>query len=109
MTLQTVPEKGKQVFLRQSCNMCAGGETTKLDMKKVHPDNIAMFKEAVRSLGLKWGGIDFITPDITESYKSIDCGINEINKTPMTNVHYFADMKMDNYVSEQLLRMYFNL
>jgi cyanophycin synthetase len=108
LTLLSKIEKGRRLFLRKSCNMCSGGETKRIAIKTVHKDNIDMFFRAKNLLGLEIAGIDFITPDITTSYKKIRSGINEINRAPMLNVHYFADMKMDNTLAEKILSMYFN-
>lgn len=107
LNLQSIPKKTQRVSLRQNCNMCAGGETKRIGLKQISTDNIELFKQSVDLLGLDMGGIDFITPDISTSYKKIPCAINEINKAPMHNVHYFADMKMDNFVAEEILRLFF--
>jgi D-alanine-D-alanine ligase-like ATP-grasp enzyme len=69
----------------------------------VHPDNVEMFIAARKALGLALAGIDFITPDIAKSYKDVRCVINEINRAPMLDAHYFADFAMDNVVGERIL------
>jgi D-alanine-D-alanine ligase-like ATP-grasp enzyme len=40
---------------------------------------------AVKALGMEFGGVDIITTDITQQTK---CGINEINYNPGLRLHY---------------------
>jgi cyanophycin synthetase len=104
LSLASVPARGLEVPLRLSCNMASGGETKRVNMQRdVHPDNLRMFVAAARSLGLALAGIDFITPDLSRSYKEIRCVINEINRAPMLDAHYFADFAMNNIVAEKIL------
>ncbi|MCK6370748.1 MAG: ATP-grasp domain-containing protein [Gammaproteobacteria bacterium] len=104
LTLASVSADGERITLRLGCNMSAGGETRRLDIARdVHPDNVEMFIAARKALGLALAGIDFITPDIAKSYKDVRCVINEINRAPMLDAHYFADFAMDNVVGERIL------
>ncbi len=109
LTLEDIPQEARKVELRKNCNLCAGGETKRIDQKKVHKDNLEMFVAATELLGLDLAGIDFITPDISKSFKKTDSAINEINRQPMPDAHYFADMKMDNFVAEEILKSFFEL
>ena len=53
----------------------------------VHPDNVEMAVRAVKAVGLDVGGVDFLTTDITESYKDIGGAICEINAAPGFRMH----------------------
>jgi cyanophycin synthetase len=104
LALADVPAEGSHVSLRLSCNMAAGGETRRLDVaREVHPANLEMFVAARKALGLALAGIDFISPDISKSHKDIRCVINEINRAPMLDAHYFADLAMNNVAGEKIL------
>src|SRR3546814_6743732 len=46
-----------------------------------------MAVRAVRAIGLDVGGVDFITPNIAESYKSIGGAICEVNAAPGFRMH----------------------
>jgi len=85
-TRDTVPASGEQVFLRLTGNLSTGG--TAIDMTDlVHPDNIEMAVRAVKAIGLDVGGVDFLSTDITESYKEVGGAICEINAAPGFRMH----------------------
>ena len=85
-TAQTVPAKDEVVYLRLTANLSTGG--TARDMTDlVHPDNAEMAVRAIKAIGLDIGGVDFLTPDITQSYKEIGGAICEINAAPGFRMH----------------------
>ncbi len=85
-TRQTIPPSGEQVYLRATGNLSTGGTAT--DMTDlVHPDNIEMAVRAVKAIGLDVGGVDFLSTDITESYKEIGGAICEVNAAPGFRMH----------------------
>jgi cyanophycin synthetase len=85
-TRETVPLAGERVFLRSTGNLSTGG--TAADVTDlVHPDNAEMATRAVKAIGLDVGGVDFLTTDITESYKEIGGAICEINAAPGFRMH----------------------
>jgi cyanophycin synthetase len=85
-TRQTVPADGERVYLRSTGNLSTGGTAT--DMTDVvHPDNIEMARRAVKAIGLDVGGVDFLSTDITESYKEIGGAICEVNAAPGFRMH----------------------
>src|SRR5690606_12084957 len=53
----------------------------------IHPDNIEMAVRAIRAVGLDVGGVDFLTTDITESYKATGGAICEVNAAPGFRMH----------------------
>ena len=82
----TVLKKGEQFFLRSTANLSTGG--TAIDLTDVvHPDNREMAIRAVRAVGLDIGGVDFLTDDITHSYKDVGGAIVEINAGPGFRMH----------------------
>ncbi len=82
----TVLEKDEQFFLRSTANLSTGG--TAIDMTDVvHPDNREMAIRAVRAIGLDIGGVDFLTDDITHSYKDVGGAIVEVNAGPGFRMH----------------------
>jgi cyanophycin synthetase len=85
-SLTTVPAKDEMVFLRGTGNLSTGG--TAIDLTDVvHPDNREMAVRAARAIGLDVIGVDFITPDITQSYRDVGGGICEVNAAPGFRMH----------------------
>src|SRR3954447_25858991 len=85
-TPQSVPTAGETVFLRSTGNLSIGGTATDLT-DLVHPDNAEMAVRAVKAIGLDVGGVDFLSTDITQSYKDVGGAICEINAAPGFRMH----------------------
>jgi cyanophycin synthetase len=85
-TRDTVPARDEIVALRLTGNLSTGG--TAIDVTDVvHPDNVEMAVRAIRAIGLDVGGVDFISPDITHSYKEAGGAICEVNAAPGFRMH----------------------
>lgn len=85
-TREAIPVAGERVFLRSTGNLSTGGTATDMT-DQVHPDNIEMAVRAVKAIGLDVGGVDFLTTDVTESYKEVGGAICEINAAPGFRMH----------------------
>ena len=82
----TVLPEGEIFYLRNTANLSTGG--TAIDLTDVvHPDNREMAVRAIRAVGLDVGGVDFLTRDITESYKEVGGAIVEVNAAPGFRMH----------------------
>ena len=82
----TVLPDGEVFYLRNTANLSTGG--TAIDLTDVvHPDNREMAVRAIQSVGLDVGGVDFLTEDITESYKEVGGAIVEVNAAPGFRMH----------------------
>ena len=86
MKPDSVPETGQMVLLRSTANLSTGGTATDVT-DVIHPDNREMAERAVRAIGLDVGGVDFLSKDITESYRTIGGGICEVNAAPGFRMH----------------------
>jgi cyanophycin synthetase len=85
-TEDTVPEKDEVVYLRSTANLSTGG--TALDVTDViHPDNREMAIRAINAIGLDIGGVDFLSNDITLSYREAGGAICEVNAGPGFRMH----------------------
>jgi len=82
----SVAENGRVVLLRSTANLSTGGTATDVT-DVIHPDNREMAERAVRAIGLDVGGVDFLSKDITESYRTIGGGICEVNAAPGFRMH----------------------
>ena len=86
VTPATVLENGRTLYLRGTGNLSTGG--TAIDLTDaVHPDNRDMAIRAATAIGLDVCGVDFITPDITMSYREVGGGICEVNAAPGFRMH----------------------
>ncbi len=82
----TVPPEGETVYLRSTANLSTGG--TALDVTDViHPDNREMAIRAIKAIGLDIGGVDFLTNDISLSYREAGGAICEVNAGPGFRMH----------------------
>ena len=85
-TADTVLSTDERFFLRSTGNLSTGGTAVDLT-DEVHPDNREMAMRAATAIGLDVAGVDFITPDITRSYRDLGGAICEINAAPGFRMH----------------------
>jgi cyanophycin synthetase len=74
------------VPLRSTANLSTGGTATDVT-DIIHPDNREMAVRAVTAIGLDVGGVDFLCPDISESWRQVGGGICEVNAAPGFRMH----------------------
>jgi cyanophycin synthetase len=86
LTVASVPASGTAVPLRSTANLSTGGTATDVT-DIIHPDNREMAERAVRAIGLDVGGVDFLSKNISESYRQIGGGICEVNAAPGFRMH----------------------
>ena len=85
-TAETIPADGEVVYLRSTGNLSTGG--TAVDVTDIiHPDNREMAIRAIKGIGLDIGGVDFLTSDISKSYRETGGAICEINAGPGFRMH----------------------
>lgn len=81
-SFKSIIPKNKKIILHHITSMHNGSNSYNIDLKKVHPDNIKMFKKIHKKIDVTICGIDYITNDITKSWKDGNGFINEINYGP---------------------------
>ncbi|HYE52276.1 MAG TPA: cyanophycin synthetase, partial [Azospirillaceae bacterium] len=105
-TPETVPAEGEVVFLRKTANLSTGG--TAIDVTDViHPDNREMAERAIKAIGLDVGGVDFLTSDITKSYRETGGAICEINAGPGFRMHVAPSEGTPRDVAGKVMDMLF--
>ncbi|MEM6486275.1 MAG: cyanophycin synthetase [Pseudomonadota bacterium] len=106
MDAKSVPDDGDTVYLQPTANLSTGG--TAVDVTDViHPDNRSMAERAILALGLDVGGVDFLTTDITRSYREVGGGICECNAAPGFRMHVAPSEGEPRNVSGPVIDMLF--
>jgi cyanophycin synthetase len=105
-TVDSVPAAGEAVYLRSTANLSTGG--TAIDVTdEIHPDNRDMAIRAIQAIGLDIGGVDFLTADITRSYREVGGGICEVNAGPGFRMHVAPSEGQPRDVAGPVLDMLF--
>lgn len=85
-TLDSVLAPGAIIAVRATGHVSRGG--IPIDITDiVHPDNRKASEQAARAVGLDVAGIDFISPDISRSYRQVGGRIVEVNSRPGIGMH----------------------
>jgi len=94
LNADSVLEPGRTVPLRRIANISSGGTSEDLT-DVVHPDNKALVERVARIVGLDIAGIDFITPDVSRSWRQVGGAICEVNGQPGFRPHWLAAPERD--------------
>ena len=105
-TPETVPQANAEVLLRRTANLSTGG-TAEDVTDVVHPDNAEMAVRAIQAVGLDVGGVDFLAPDITRSYKDAGGAICEVNAAPGFRMHMAPSAGKARDVAARVIDMLF--
>lgn len=106
LTAESVPAKGTAVYLRSTANLSTGGTATDVT-DLIHPDNREMAERAIRAIGLDVGGVDFLSKDITQSYRAVGGGICEVNAAPGFRMHVAPSEGTARDVATPVIEMLF--
>lgn len=96
------------IILQLGCDLDFGGERVRVDRKTIPKVNLDLFVKAVKTLRMRFAGIDYISPDITTPYTQIETAINELNSAPDFDVHYRDSFPHDNYAAERIVEKFFS-
>lgn len=106
VAMDSIPEDGRTIYLRGAANQSLGGTT--LDVTDiVHPDNRVAAMEAAEACLLDVAGVDFVIPDIRQSWRTAGGGIVEINAGPGVDLHMAPTVGASRDISRQLVRALF--
>jgi cyanophycin synthetase len=86
LSLDSVIEKGRTVYLRKVANLSAGGMSIDAT-RTVHDDNIILAQDIAQHFRLTCLGIDVITKSLDKSWKEGNFAILEINAAPGILMH----------------------
>jgi D-alanine-D-alanine ligase-like ATP-grasp enzyme len=91
LTLDQVLPRKQRLKLREAANVSLGG-TIEDCSSVIHPDNVEMAARITRAFRLDTAGIDFITEDITKSWRKTACAVIEINEAPGFSLKQRAEL-----------------
>jgi D-alanine-D-alanine ligase-like ATP-grasp enzyme len=103
LSLDSVPTAGETVVLRGTANQALGGTTVDVT-DEVHPDNRDMAEAAAYACMLDIAGLDFVTTDISRSWRDGIGGIVEVNGGPAFDLHMLPTVGKPRDVSWHLIR-----
>lgn len=105
--LNSIPAKKQTVFLRDNSNRSTGGDT--VDFTDVaHPSVKDIAIKAVKSIpGLIYGGVDFMTEDITKPQTKDSYIIIEINASPGIFMHHYPSQGKSRDVAKEIIDLVF--
>jgi cyanophycin synthetase len=86
LSMDSTIAKERIVYLRKVANLSAGGSSIDAT-KTLHPDNIILAQDIAQHFRLTCLGIDVIARNLSESWKSGNFGILEINAAPGIFMH----------------------
>ncbi len=85
--VHSVLAEGRRALLRRTANVSRGG--TAEDVTDImHHDNVRLAEDVAREVGLDVTGIDFLTPDVSRSWREVGGGIIEVNPNPGLRPHW---------------------
>jgi cyanophycin synthetase len=104
LTLDSIVEKDREVFLKPTANLSTGGTATDVtDM--VHPDNIFMCERIARIVGLDICGIDIMADSLSTPVKENGGAILEVNAAPGFRMHIEPTEGLPRNVAEPVIDM----
>ena len=106
LSLDSVIEKDRTVYLRKVANLSSGGVSIDAT-RTVHPDNIILAQDIALHFRLTCLGIDVIAPSLSESWKSGDFAILEINAAPGILLHLNPAVGESVDVPSRILETFF--
>ena len=106
MTINTVPEEGEIVKLRENGNISTGGTAFECS-DIIHPDNAELAIQAANAIGIDIAGIDFVTEDISKSLFETGGAIVEVNTAPGIRMHLYPSKGTPRNVAKDIVDLLF--
>ncbi|MDT0277389.1 hypothetical protein [Blastococcus goldschmidtiae] len=105
LSLRSVLPAGVTVQLKSAANRNGPGDNETIDRDQVSDALIAEARRAVVATGLRFAGVDLITPDLSRPLSEAGGAVIEVNGTPGLHYHYLvADPDRATPVAVPLLR-----
>lgn len=69
-SLNSVLTKGVSLYITHSVHYQNGADSKHISIQQIPKENISLFKKAVQIVGYECAGIDYVSPDISQSYQT---------------------------------------
>lgn len=97
----SIPAPNTRVYIDNILNYLRGAITRTVPINSIHSDNYAMFEKVLRAYDSNCLGIDYVSPDISKSYKDVRSAILEFNSDPARGLHDITDKDFEKrYMAE---------
>ncbi len=106
LSVDSVPEKGEQIYLRRVANISQGGVSINVT-DKVHPKNVQLVENIARFFDVTCLGIDVLAEDISAPWDESSFGIIEINAGPGVFMHLAPALGGSIDVPGQIMKVYY--
>ena len=87
LTLSSIPSNGEKIILAATSNESRGG-TSQDFLSFLHPQNAELCVQATQTLSLNISGVDLISEDASEPWRTNNTIVCEVNSQPQ-----FGDLK----------------
>ena len=105
--LSSVPKKDEVVYLRTNSNISTGGDSYDVT-NMIHPGVKKLAVKVINAIpGLSFGGIDYLTIDVTKAPNSRNYIIIEVNDSPMLSMHHYPYYGKSRNVAKEMIDMIF--
>ena len=85
----------KKIFISKTINYHNGATYKRINISDIHPDNLEMFVKIMKIINGNISGIDYISKDISKSYK-IQGSVIELNSGPYYQFHINKKKPLDS-------------
>lgn len=107
LDLNSIPKKEAVVYLRKTSNLSRGGDSIDIT-DKIHPKIKELALRIISAIpNLPYGGIDFLTPDITKDPEKVGYAVIEINDSPMLSMHCIPYKGKERNVAKEIINLAF--
>ncbi|MBI5220669.1 MAG: hypothetical protein HY978_02435 [Candidatus Liptonbacteria bacterium] len=100
----SVPSAGVRVYLQRDPFVRLGADVIEVT-DQMHPDNRELFLGVAKHFDLRLVGLDFLTEDISRSWREQHCAILELNSLPCIEIHHQPSGGKPQDVAGALLNM----
>lgn len=101
-TIDTVPNKGETVYLRENSNISTGGDSIDFT-DDIRDEYKQIAVQAAKAVGAKICGVDMIITDIHQQPNASNYGIIELNFNPALHIHNYPYQGENRHVEEKVL------